>query len=353
MVAGARVAAVSDSVASLNQLPGLDRLIIAHAPLVKPDLDAPPKTTIVWEPDPLDQPFHFGNRLAELIERYDLSNVLYLGAGSQPLLPSADLQSVLQQLGQQPTVMTNNLHSADWVAFNHAPEVRKIAHWLNRDNMLAWRLWRDLNFQAHALPPSISTRLDIDTPFDLQVLALHPRTPPHLRAHLKRSESRLNLSQFQRASLAVCTPGSRVTLIGRVSSTAADLLGAHQLWTRVFSEERGMVANRRQAEGQVFSFVADYIDRIGEAEFIARLSQTSDLVLFDTRVYMAHHHLWPTDEERFASDLGLSEKISDARLRRLTEAVGAAPIPILLGGHNVVSGGIFALLEIAGFTNPE
>jgi hypothetical protein len=160
---------------------------------------------------------------------------------------------------------------------------------------------------------------------------------------------RLNQGRIEEALAVLRKPGSRVTLIGRVPMAASDLLGARQIWTRVFSEERGMVAAHRQEDGRVFSFIADHIERVGEAEFVAQLAATSDLVLFDTRVYMAHHQMWPPEEERFASDMGEAEKVGDARLRRLTEAVRAAPIPILMGGHNVVSGGVYALAEIADY----
>ncbi|HLF01206.1 MAG TPA: hypothetical protein VI547_04480, partial [Anaerolineales bacterium] len=90
----------------------------------------------------------------------------------------------------------------------------------------------------------------------------------------------------------------------------------------------------------------DYVAHVGEEQFIARLVETSDIVLLDTRVYLAHRHCWPPAEERFASDLGRADKIQDAPLKRLIEAVAAAPIPILLGGHNVVSGGLYALLDL-------
>jgi len=350
-VAAARLAAATDSIAALAAIPSIERIILAHSPEVKLDLTSPSDTPLVLDADPVGAAFHFGRRLVELIERYQLDRVFYLGAGSQPLLPASELGEAVGRLAAatEPTLVTNNLRSADWVGFNQAAKLTEIASWLNRDNMLAWRLRENLKYGVVALPASAASRLDIDTPFDLQVLALHPHTTHYLRAYLTQLAPTLNLTRLQEALAVLRQPGSRVTLIGRVSSAAADLLGARQLWTRVFSEERGMVASQRQMEGQVFSFIADHIERAGEGEFVSQLARTSDLVLFDTRVYMAHHHIWPTDEERFASDLGLAQKISDVRLRRLTEAVRAAQVPILLGGHNVVSGGVYALAEIADY----
>jgi hypothetical protein len=347
-VAQAQLACATDAVMALAGLPNLERIIVAHAPGWIFDFPVPTTIPVIFDPDSADRAFHFGERLVALIERYRLERVFYLGAGSLPLLPVSEMAAVIDQIAQvtEPTLVTNNLRSADWVAFNQAAKLGTIVSWLKRDNMLAWRLHEDLHYVEVTLPPSAATRLDIDTPFDLQVLALHPRTPHHLRAYLAQLEPRLNLVRLRAALPVLRTWGRRITLLGRVSPAMVELLGARKLWTRVFSEERSMVATQRQAH-EIFSFMADHIERIGPVGFAAQLAQTSDLVLFDTRVYMAHHQIWPSDEERFASDMGQIEKIGDARLRHLTDVMTQAPIPILLGGHNVVAGGLYALTEIA------
>ena len=48
---------------------------------------------------------------------------------------------------------------------------------------------------------------------------------------------------------------------------------------------------------------------------------------------------WPPAEDRFASDLLLSERVADPWLRALTASAASAPIPILLGGHTLVGPG--------------
>jgi hypothetical protein len=347
-VAGARKAAATDTILSLATIPSISRIILS-APADIADLALPYLPQVVVVPDLADIPFHFGNRLTELIREYSLERVLYMGGGSAPLLDIKQLEQVIERIASAGSLLAiaNNLHSADWAAFTNTDAVSGIAHWLTRDNMLAWRLRESAGFTVEALPASAATRTDIDTPFDLQLLALHPRTPPTLRSYLDSLKDDLNLRRLQRAVEVLRTPNSRITLMGRVSSWAWQALEAKRFWTRVFSEERGMVASRRQADGQVFSLMADYMEQVGEEFFIKHLAATSDLMLFDTRVYMAHHRLWPSNEERFASDVGQVAVVSDARLRRLVEAVEAAPIPILLGGHNVVSGGVYGLLEIA------
>ncbi len=346
----ARRLAARDMCAALRRMPQVGRVIIAapaseQAELAELDLYDP-----VWDVDPPARPFHFGYRLAEIVRRHAVTRMVYIGAGSMPLLPEAQLGEALAEVVHSagPLTIANNVHSADWAALSDAGVVQPMAHRLERDNMLAWVLREEAGLPVKTLPPSAGTRQDIDTPFDLQVLALHPRTQAHLRQWLQSVESTLNLDILRRAVEILRTPGSRITLIGRVASSAWALLEAQsRCWTRVLSEERGMAANRRQTTGQVFSIVADHVARVGEAEFMAQLGRTSDLVLFDTRVYLAHHRSWPSAADRFASDWGRPDQIADGRLRRLTEAALAAPLPVILGGHNVVSGGVYSLLEIA------
>jgi len=118
---------------------------------------------------------------------------------------------------------------------------------------------------------------------------------------------------------------------------------AGQCWIRVFSEERGMVASERLARGEVQSLVARLIDMIGPREFFAELAQLADAAIFDSRVVMAALGHYPNAGQRFASDLFLPEAICDEWLREFTDAACHAPIPILLGGHSVVAGGLYVL----------
>jgi hypothetical protein len=350
MVAAGRRAAAADALAVLQRLPDVDRLLVAGPQTEIDRLLVPADAAVLVDLDRPGEAFHFGMRLTALVEKYHLGRVLYLGAGSMPLLPEIELGALLRQIAGAAgrLAITNNVHSSDWAAFTDAGSIAGIAGWLERDNMLAWRLRESGGYTVNALPPSAATRLDVDTPFDLQVLRRHPRTPAHTRAALQAMAPGSDTGQLDRVVQILRAPGSRVTHIGRVAGAAAEQLASStQCWTRVFSEERGMVSNRRWADRRVFSLVADQLDRVGEQAFVRQLAQVSELVLWDTRVYLAHHGRWPPAEERFASDLGLAGQIADGGLRRLTEAAIAAPIPVILGGHNVVAGGLYALSEIS------
>ena len=71
-------------------------------------------------------------------------------------------------------------------------------------------------------------------------------------------------------------------------------------------------------------------------------------MIFDSRVLMAAEGIHPDAADRFASDLYWLNSIRDPWLRDFTQAAAEAPIPVILGGHSVVAGGLYALAEIIG-----
>ena len=95
-------------------------------------------------------PFHFGQRLAEVIHTQHLDTVYYFGAGSAPLLTVEHLHALRALLTTNERVaITNNLHSSDWVVFNHAAHALPILSTMTRDNSLAWELRETRGFTVH------------------------------------------------------------------------------------------------------------------------------------------------------------------------------------------------------------
>jgi hypothetical protein len=294
------------------------------------------------------QPFHFGKALAELIARHDLQRCFYAGGGSAPLLSTAQLEQVLGAvLSQEPLMVTNNLYSADWAAFSPAGALIPLVPWLERDNALSW-VWQERGrAPVRALERTPATQMDIDTPFDLLALARSQRTHAHLAAFLAELDWP---SQHLDAAIAVLRrDGSQVIIAGRVSSWAWNLLERHtRAWVRVFAEERGMRASGRQARGEVRSLLNAYLDLVGVDRFFERLAEMADAVLLDSRVILASRGLWPSDADRFHADLLMDDRVSEPFLRALTAAARQAPVPVVVGGHSLVAGGLGVVLEGAG-----
>jgi hypothetical protein len=295
--------------------------------------------------DPREAPFHFGRRLFDVIDRHRFDRVLYLGAAACPLLRVEDFTAIAEALRFSPNaVIANNIHSTDWAAIQPA---RIVGDWIDRletDNALGWVLSHEAGLKPMAWGPSAATRLDIDVPIDAQLAALHPQCGPALRqvvAGLNWSDTRLRA-----ARQVLATPASRVILAGRVPSWAwAQVEKSTQCWVRVYSEERGMRAAGRLQSGQVRSVLNEYARAVGLEQLIELLSELADAVLWDTRVLWAAKGVWPGEVDRYASDLGQVEAIGDPFIRRFTQLVVDAPIPIVTGGHTLVSGGLWALLE--------
>ena len=102
-------------------------------------------------------------------------------------------------------------------------------------------------------------------------------------------------------------------------------------------EERGM---RSSGSGQVpRSILATLMELSSPAELIAELARLGDAVVLDTRVLMAavagtvDPTTWPPEEERFASEL--------------VEAAVTASVPMLFGGHALVSDGLRLIVSAA------
>lgn len=345
-VAGARYAAALDAAHLAGGLPGAGPVVLAtsEAELAA----AQPGWPVRWDVDEAGQPFQFGARLAGLLERYPSRVQVYLGAGSVPLLPAAVLAEALATVAAAtgPRAVVNNLHSSDWLVMNCPAAVTARPERLPSDNALGWVLKTEAGVQVTALPASAATRLDIDTPADLLLLALHGATGPALTAYLRAQPQ--ESGRWVRAGRRLFTPGGQVTLIGRVASSVWAHVEAHtQAWLRVFSEERGMSASGRLAAGQVKSVLGAHLLRLGPAAFFAELSQMAEAVFFDTRVALAQAGGWPSSADRYASDLGRVDDIADPFLRALTAAAMNAPMPVVLGGHGVVAGDLYGLVEVA------
>lgn len=311
----------------------------------------------IYDQDSPDNPFHFGQRLAELVYRYDLSPTMYFGGGSAPLL-DGDMASTIAAMlyrsefgppgSRIPShiALTNNLHSSDWVGFSNSADALPIIREIDRDNSLAWLLRESGEFEVRVIAgmrPAAS--LDLDTPTDLAIMAHHPDLKPHLADAV--TDKRLQTIPVEAVATIAKTPESNLTLIGRVSPLAWQALNkVTRCWIRVFAEERGMVASGRLQRNEVRSLLAEMLAERGPQAFFTTLSEMTDAAIIDSRPLMAAQGRWPTDADRFASDLYLIDAIEDSWLRAFTAAAAEATIPVLLGGHSVVAGGLYALAEI-------
>jgi hypothetical protein len=288
-----------------------------------------------------------------------LDAIGYAGAGSLALLDAAGLSALLSVVDGE--VVANNRYSADAfvVAGDIDAALRSLAE-CPTDNAAVRCLeaagfrWRDLSALGWA-------RFDVDTPLDLALLRLGSRMPgarvldgvvaAFLEQTVLPAGGGLFVPQLTPIGEVIRSRNGQLLVAGRIpSSSWAYLETESACRVRCFIEERGMRSSRDHVPR---SLLADWLDRLGPADLIGELASLADAVILDSRVLMAARAGssdaidWPPDEERFASDFGDHARIETAWLKELTEAAAGASVPVLMGGHALVSDGLRLLVDAA------
>jgi len=287
--------------------------------------------------------FHFGEALRAVVDRYGLEAVITMGGAAAPLMRPEEMAWIARQLLREPAaVVVNNVQSPDIVGFRPA----SILHAIDlpaSDNALG-PILRQAGLPRFLIPNSAWINFDLDTPTDLGVLALAYGRGPRTTAAV--AGVNVDLRPLLTAQELLRRPGSELMLIGRVGATIVTLLNSNfACRVRVWSEERGMKALGRLERGEVVSLVGLVIDRIGFDAFFADLARVAEAVLFDTRVLFAHWQVGLSDADRFYSDLRMPDRIRDEKIQAFTRAAVESPVPVVLGGHSLVYGGLWVLAE--------
>lgn len=298
----------------------------------------------IWDTQE-EQPFHFGQALQRVVQGIGADAVLYTSGAALPLMAPEELHWIWHAVEQHhPCVVVNNLQSVDLAAWSPAETISRIAP-PESDNFLGWLL-REQGLERILIPNSAGIHFDLDTPTDFLILAVSGQGGPRTRAALRAME--WPVASLLRAADVLAQDLPEVALIGRVGTPIIDHVNKNlRVRLRIFSEERGMKALRREEEGRVQSLVADMIDEISPQRFFRRLEQVCSAIFFDTRVVFANGGRRVSDWDRYHSDLGLVDAIRDPWVKRFTEAALTCRIPVVLGGHSVVSGGLWVLADRA------
>jgi hypothetical protein len=333
----ARLAAALDAVEASRE-GGVERTIfVTDQPDLTVDLPG-------VEVDFSAEPFHFGRRLAEVVRRRQLDSVIYAGAGSVPLFAADDFREVASQLARG-LIVTNNSFSSDLIAFPANERALAAAERVERDNALA-RAFNEAGLPVEELPRTVATQMDIDSPSDLLILALTGEGGPRLRKHIAGLAP--DTAVYERTLPLFTDRAAQIVVAGRVGSHSwAYLERETACRVRLFAEERGMVADGRVEAGAARSLLGFFLESVGVERFFETLSELGDAAFIDTRVLLAHRRIAASREDRFLSDLGEADAIAEPFLRDFTRSALAAPIPVLLGGHSLMSGGLMALNEHA------
>ncbi len=318
---------------------------------------------------PADGPFHWGRWFVRSV-RAALSSdaagaavdaVGYAGAGALALLADDALDDVLSPVPGE--VVANNRFSADaFVVAGDLDRALEVLEACESDNAAPRRLseagfaWRDLGAAPWA-------RFDVDTTLDLALLRLATRLDgtrplsPAVRAYLEMARlpggGALDVPHLAALGSVIRERRAELVIAGRVAgATFAELETEAACRVRALIEERGMRSARLQGRPPR-SILTALMARSSPSELIAELARMGDAVVLDTRVLMASlggssdASAWPPEEERLASDFGDWGRVATPWLRELTRAATEAPVPVVLGGHALVSDGLRLILRAA------
>lgn len=340
MLAAARVAAARETARSAL-VAGFEAVLIATdaAELFDP---LPPGVFV--DPDRGDEAFDFAARLRGLVRRYGLQKPAVMGSGSVPLLGVEEFRLIVEQLdARDGRLVTNNFFSADLTAWTPGEAIER-AGAIPRDNVLARRLKENCGLASVILPRTTATQFDLDTPSDLAVLALTEGLPGGLAE--AASAAAATAERYRAFMPLLCDRTAEIVVAGRVGSMTWQYLERETACrVRMFSEERGLAA--APAGHRPHSLPGFLLEEVGIQRFFERMALLGDALVLDTRVIEAHLGLSPSREDRFQSDLLRSDRIEDEFLAQFTEGAARAPIPVLLGGHSLVAGGLMALNDAA------
>lgn len=343
IMAKARLWAVIDTIFLTKEFPEVNNIIVCSDN--KDLLEQCYKVGAI--PEYTGGEFHFGETLRKIINKYNILNTIYFGGGSSPLLTSGDMRLLIDSLiNGNNTVISNNLQSSDIVAFRPASVINSI-FLPNNDNDLAYYLMSGgLNFLL--LPKTLGFSYDIDTPADLNILMYGAHNKSNLKSFLLTQQ--IMMDKTEGIVDILRQDYKEIALIGRINPETVRVINKLlKSRIRFYSEERGMKALKR--ENISLSLLGFFLEEVGPRKFFDYLSTVCDGALIDTRVIFSHMKCNPSPKDKYYSDCQEVDNIENEFIRSFTKEASVSRIPILLGGHNLVNGGIWALSKYVNNIN--
>lgn len=299
----------------------------------------------VATPAAFSKPFHFGQALRE-VTRVVCSPgeaVVCFGGGSGVLMTEPEWRRLFDRLrGAEGLVTANSLYSSDIIGFTPASILER-AQPMPLDNQLAFTL-REAGARFEPMEATTGSVFDIDTPADVALAALHPALGERAVAALKGGALGGLFDRARETARVLREGQGDVFLYGRVAAgTLARLEAGTKCRVRAWIEERGMRSLNR--ESGAYAMLGEVIGQMGAGWWFERMSRGCSAALIDTRVLFSHRGRPVSQRDRFLSDLGAEASIGDEFARELARQAGRSTIPVLLGGHSLVNGGVRVLLD--------
>jgi len=303
----------------------------------------------------------FGEVLARLAPAR--GGVIVFGSGAVPRLNVGDARRLVTAAASgQNVALTNNRYSSDIVALGRGKILRELPA-LPSDNALPRWLEERAGVRVEELPGRDRLALDLDTPLDVCLAALVPGAAAWLRRAV--SDAGLAVPRLDELRAIARDPLKELLVFGRSGSrTLAWLERNVRCRVRFLAEERGLRASSPLAIGDSAAAASSpsaaprrpaatlslLLAQRGPESLSRVAAELADAALVDSRVLLAarlgaDESAWPSQADRFASDLHDHAAVNDPWLHALTRSAAEAKQPILLGGHSLVGPGVAIVLK--------
>ena len=295
----------------------------------------------------LDRPgkkFQFGERLYELLQQSECEQFVYIGAGSAPLISADDLIILKEKINSEQLIcITNNYFSADFFALNSSDVFTQLSQYPSTDNEVPRALKEELNVYIEELPRNTITQFNIDSPLDLVTLNCAAAGGPLLRRSIAKWDNDSNF--LSDAAKMLNDSSKQIFVSGRVGSYTWQYLERQTACrVRMLSEERGMGAAGADGSLRARSLLGQVIESVGANKcFTEWIPVLCDAAFIDIRPVLAHLKWSTSVEDRFNADLLRPHKIQHSGLKDLVIAAKNSPVPVIIGGHSLVSGDLMLL----------
>lgn len=289
----------------------------------------------------IDQKIDIGQYLLKIINRHSLDKIFYLGAGSCYFLTTDELKFISENTinGQ---FISNNPISSDFISFSSSDLTNEIIlNFPNIDNYFSSYLMSKTSLKYLKMPVSLGSIFDIDTPNDFAILSKITNNSGRIGNYISQSIFKnIDLDKFIKI---LSSKSSEIFIYGRINPLNLYMAEKNiPCKIRFLSEERGL-----KIRGKASASLLEYIFKQENFDnFFKLFENICNGGIFDTRAIFSLFAGEYAQEDVYLSDMKIWQKIKNPFIKSFTKRVSESQVPVILGGHSIVNGGLMALSNL-------
>ena len=285
--------------------------------------------------------FNFGKYLLKIINKYSLDKIFYFGAGSCYFLNTDELKFISENT-LQGQFISNNPISSDFISFASSDLNNEIIlNFPNIDNYFSSYLMSRTSLKYIKMPISLGSIFDIDTPNDFAILSKITNNSGRIGNYM--SNNIFKNIDLDKLLKILSSKSNEIFVYGRINPLNLYMAERNiSCKIRFLSEERGL-----KIRGKASASLLKHVFNLENLNiFLDMFENICSAGIFDTRVIFSLFAGKYDQEDVYLSDMKMWEKINNPFIKSFTKKISESKVPIILGGHSVVNGGLMALSNL-------